>query len=68
MTMRAATPLDFTGTDPQVNAAFNLPTHGLLNQFIVLGIVNFLRTSDPGIPFNRGMVRPVSVTLPEGLS
>lgn len=58
--------LDFTGTDPQVNAAFNLPTHGMLNQFIVLGIVNFLRTSDPGIPFNRGMVRPLSVTLPEG--
>lgn len=58
--------LDFTGTDPQVNAAFNLPTHGMLNQFIVLGLVNFLRTSDPGMPFNRGMVRPVGVTLPEG--
>jgi N-methylhydantoinase B len=58
--------LDFTGTDPQVNAAFNLPTHGMLNQFVVLGIVNFLRTSDPGIPFNRGMVRPVSISVPEG--
>lgn len=58
--------LDFTGTDPQVNAAFNLPTHGMLNQFLVLGIVNFLRTSDPGIPFNRGMVRPISVKVPEG--
>jgi N-methylhydantoinase B len=30
--------LDFTGTDPQVNAAFNLPTHGMLNQFLVLGL------------------------------
>lgn len=58
--------LDFTGTDPQVNAAFNLPTHGMLNQFLVLGIVNFLRTSDPGIPFNRGMVRPIAVKVPEG--
>ena len=58
--------LDFTGTDPQVNAAFNLPTHGMVNQFLVLGLVNFLRTSDPGIPFNRGMVRPVSVKVPEG--
>ncbi|MEJ1158907.1 hydantoinase B/oxoprolinase family protein [Prosthecomicrobium sp. N25] len=58
--------LDFTGTDPQVAAAFNLPTHGMLNQFLVLGIVNFLRTSDPGIPFNRGMVRPISVKVPEG--
>jgi len=58
--------LDFTGTDPQVNAAFNLPTHGMLNHFVVLGIVNYLRTVDSGIPFNRGMVRPVRVTLPEG--
>lgn len=58
--------LDFSGTDPQVNAAFNLPTHGMLNQFLVLGVVNFLRTTDPGIPFNRGMVRPVSVKVPEG--
>lgn len=58
--------LDFTGTDPQVAAAFNVPTYGKLNQFIVLGIVNFLRTSDPYIPFNRGMVRPVSVKIPEG--
>lgn len=58
--------LDFSGTDPQVNAAFNLPTHGMVNQFLVLGIVNFLRTSDPGIPFNRGMVRPIKVKTPEG--
>ncbi len=58
--------LDFSGTDPQVNAAFNLPTHGMVNQFLVLGIVNFLRTSDPGIPFNRGMVRPIRVKTPEG--
>ena len=58
--------MDFTGTDPQVNAAFNLPTHGMLNQFLVLGVVNFLRTCDPGMPFNRGMVRPVSVKVPEG--
>lgn len=58
--------LDFTGTDPQVGAAFNLPTHGMMNQFLVLGLVNFLRTSDPGIPFNRGIIRPVAVKVPEG--
>lgn len=58
--------LDFSGTDPQVSAAFNLPTHGMLNQFLVLGVVNFLRTSDPGIPFNCGMVRPIGVKVPEG--
>jgi N-methylhydantoinase B len=58
--------MDFTGTDPQVPAAFNLPTFGAMNQFLVLGIVNFLRTSDPHLPFNRGIVRPVVVIVPEG--
>ena len=38
----------------------------MLNQFLVLGVVNFLRTSDPALPFNRGMVRPISVKVPEG--
>jgi N-methylhydantoinase B len=67
MTVRGSdVELDFGGTDPQVPAAFNVPTFGKLNQFLVLGIVNFLRTSDPHIPFNRGMVRPVAIKVPEG--
>jgi len=32
--------LDFSGTDPQVRAAFNLPTYDKPNQWVVLGIVN----------------------------
>ncbi|HTZ37831.1 MAG TPA: hydantoinase B/oxoprolinase family protein [Stellaceae bacterium] len=58
--------LDFDGTDPQVRAALNLPTFGRTNQWIVLGIVNFLRTSDRGLPLNRGILRSVSVRIPEG--
>jgi N-methylhydantoinase B len=58
--------LDFTGTDPQVRAALNLPSFGRPNQWLVLGIVNFLRTSDPNLPLNRGILRSVSVKVPEG--
>lgn len=58
--------LDFTGTDPQVRAAMNLPTFGRPNQWIVLGIVNYLRTSDRVLPLNRGLLRSVTVNIPEG--
>jgi N-methylhydantoinase B len=58
--------MDFEGTDPQVRAAFNIPTFGERNQFLVLGIVNFLRTSDRRMPFNRGILRPIKVAVPEG--
>lgn len=58
--------LDFTGTDTQVRAAMNLPTYGKPNQWVVLGIVNFLRTSDRALPLNRGILRSVKVHIPEG--
>jgi N-methylhydantoinase B len=58
--------LDFSGTDTQVRAALNLPTYGKPNQWVVLGIVNFLRTSDRALPVNRGILRSVSVHIPEG--
>ena len=58
--------LDFTGTDAQMRAAMNLPTYGKPNQWVVLGVVNFLRTSDRALPLNRGILRSVSVEIPEG--
>jgi N-methylhydantoinase B len=58
--------LDFTGTDPQLRAALNMPTYGRPNQWIVLGIVNYLRTSDRTLPLNRGILRSVRVSIPEG--
>jgi N-methylhydantoinase B len=32
----------------------------------VLGIVNYLRTTDRSLPLNRGMLRPVTVDVPKG--
>lgn len=58
--------LDFTGTDLQVAASYNLVTHGQLHQFLVKGLLNLFTTLDRNIPLNRGIVRRIAVTIPKG--
>ncbi len=58
--------LDFSGTDPQVRAALNLPTFGKNHHFINAAILNFVYACDHSIPINRGVLRPIRVTIPEG--
>lgn len=59
--------MDFTGTDPQVAAAFNIPTAGRHpHHFLSTGIVTFVKSLDPAIPYNSGIVRPLSMVLPPG--
>jgi N-methylhydantoinase B len=58
--------LDFTGTDPQVGAALNLATFGKNHHFINAGVFNFFHAVDKSAPLNRGLLRPVRVTIPLG--
>jgi len=58
--------LDFSGTDPQVRAALNLPTEGKNHHFINAAVFNFFHSVDKSAPLNRGMVRPVRITIPRG--
>ncbi|MGD9920366.1 MAG: hydantoinase B/oxoprolinase family protein [Pseudorhodoplanes sp.] len=58
--------LDFTGTDLQVAASYNLVTHGELHQFLVKGLLNLFTTIDKNIPLNRGIVRRIAVRIPKG--
>lgn len=58
--------LDFTGTDPQIRAAFNVPTFGKTHHWLTVGLVTFLRTKNPAIPLNKGILRPVRTTVPQG--
>jgi N-methylhydantoinase B len=58
--------LDFTGTDPQVRAALNLPTEGQNHHFINAAVFNFFHSVDKSAPLNRGMVRPLRFTIPRG--
>jgi N-methylhydantoinase B len=59
--------LDFSGSDPQVTAALNVPTgsdprHTLL----LVGVYYVLFTLDPGLLLNAGLTRPFTCIAPEG--
>jgi N-methylhydantoinase B len=57
--------LDYTGSDPQVRAALNLPTGGQRHHpFLCLGVINFIVSHTREVHFNAGMVRPIDIELP----
>jgi N-methylhydantoinase B len=58
--------LDFTGTDPQVTAALNVPSHGKPHAWLTLRVLSLVNTLDPTVPLNTGLLRPVSITAPKG--
>ncbi len=59
--------LDFTGTDPQVRAAFNMATGGKDGHWMIaFSLVSFLRTMAPDMILNSGAVRPLHFILPKG--
>ncbi len=58
--------LDFTGTDPGVAAAYNLPTAGLRHWWLTMRLTTFLLSHDPSLALNNGMYRPIRVTNPPG--
>jgi len=58
--------LDFTGTDAQLQVALNMPTLGKNHHFINAGIFNYIYAVDSSVPINRGILRPVSVNIPQG--
>jgi N-methylhydantoinase B len=58
--------LDFAGTDPQLKAAFNLYSAGKPHPWLIYKLMSLFLTLDPDMPFNSGMMRPVSVSAPEG--
>ncbi len=59
--------LDFEGTDPQVAAAFNVPSYSTDGHYLlVMGVVNFMRSVNPDMVYNSGLVRSVKVNAPRG--
>ena len=59
--------LDFSGTDPQVAAAYNIPSYGRDGHYLlVLGVVNYMRTVKPDIVYNSGLVRSVKIEAERG--
>ncbi|MFI7128181.1 hydantoinase B/oxoprolinase family protein [Nonomuraea sp. NPDC050153] len=58
--------LDFTGTDPQVAAAFNIATLGRPHAWITTRVLALICTLDPAVALNAGLIAPITVTTPEG--
>jgi N-methylhydantoinase B len=58
--------LDFSGTDPQVATAMNIPSRGRPHAWLTLRVLALVHTLDPTTPLNAGMLDPVRITAPEG--
>ncbi|CUX70132.1 MULTISPECIES: hydantoinase B/oxoprolinase family protein [Agrobacterium] len=58
--------LDFSGTDPQVATAMNIPSRGRPHAWLTLRVLALVNTLDPTTPLNAGLLHPVRVTAPEG--
>jgi N-methylhydantoinase B len=58
--------LDFTGSDPQVRAALNLPTGSMRHHpFLCMALTNLVVTHAEAIHINAGIIRCIDLVLPE---
>jgi N-methylhydantoinase B len=58
--------LDFTGSDPQVRAALNLPTGSMRHHpFLSFGLSSFVVTQAEAIHINAGIIRCIDLVLPD---
>jgi N-methylhydantoinase B len=59
--------LDFTGTDPQLTSALNVPTGSHPRHTLLLvGVYYVLYTLNSGLLLNAGLTRPFTCIVPEG--
>lgn len=58
--------LDFSGTDPQVATAMNIPSRGRPHAWLTLRVLALVNTLDSTTPLNAGLLDPVRITAPEG--
>ncbi len=58
--------LDFTGSDPQVEAALNVPTFGKRHAWLTVRLGAFILSHDDSIPYNSGIFSDIDVVVPQG--
>jgi N-methylhydantoinase B len=58
--------VDFTGTDPQLTAAYNLVTGSRTHPYVVQCLISFVLTMDPLTPRNSGILRAIHAHAPRG--
>jgi N-methylhydantoinase B len=57
---------DLSGTDPQVAAAYNVPTLGIAHPWLFMRLISFILTHDNSMALNAGIYRHITVTNPAG--
>jgi N-methylhydantoinase B len=58
--------LDFTGSDPQVATAMNIPSLGRPHAWLTLRVLALVHTLDKTVPLNAGVLGAVSIVAPKG--
>ncbi len=58
--------LDFTGSDPQVIAAYNVPTGGIRHPWLTLKLMHLIGSYDNTVPLNYGLFENMTVQVPKG--
>ncbi|MCK1524996.1 hydantoinase B/oxoprolinase family protein [Bradyrhizobium sp. 17] len=59
--------IDYTGSDPQVQAASNFITGGMrAHSSLCLGLTNYIYSIEPSTPVNSGVLRPMRSHAPSG--
>ena len=71
--------MDFSGSDPQVRQSINFVTGNSVtgnfvtgsasnrpHPFLCMPIVNFIQTTEPGVPMTAGIIRPITTHAPLG--
>ncbi|EIF30493.1 N-methylhydantoinase B/acetone carboxylase, alpha subunit [Burkholderia sp. Ch1-1] len=57
---------DFTGTDPQIPAAYNYVSGARTHPYTVQAFLYYLLTVEPDAPRNAGLLRPIAMHAPRG--
>ncbi|MBY5775358.1 hydantoinase B/oxoprolinase family protein [Rhizobium leguminosarum] len=58
--------VDFTGTDPQLSAAYNLVSGDTTHPYLVTCLITLVLTMDPLTPRNSGILRAIDAHAPRG--
>jgi N-methylhydantoinase B len=58
--------LDLGGTDPQLDAPYNVPTGGIRSSYFSAKVMHYIRTYDDALPLNHGLLKNLSVEVASG--
>ncbi|WCK80085.1 hydantoinase B/oxoprolinase family protein [Agrobacterium fabrum] len=58
--------VDYSGTDPQMPAAYNMVSGQRTHPYIVQALISFILTQEPLAPRNAGLLRPIHTHAPSG--